>query len=123
MPIKVVCPGCKKALNAPDSMAGKKVRCPGCQQVIEVPPPLKAYKGDTKAAAKPAGAPAAPKPTAPAPKAAAPAAPEEPELSAGPPGKANICPKCKKTLPPDFLICIDCGINVRTGAKFNTSIG
>lgn len=118
MPIKVVCSGCKKALNAPDSMAGKKVRCPGCQQVIDVPPPLKAYQGDTKMAPKPAGAPAPPKPAAPG---MTPAGPPTPNSAAG--AKANVCPKCKKTLETDVVICIECGINVRTGAKFNTSIG
>ncbi len=106
MPIRVVCPKCKKALNAPDGMAGKKVKCPGCQAVMDVPAGIPAHQGETKLAAKPAAPPAAAPPAAPAP-----------------PGKATACPKCKKSLPADSVICVECGINIRTGAKFNTSIG
>lgn len=109
MPIRVVCPKCKKALSAPDGLAGKKVKCPGCQAVMDVPAGIPAHQGETKVAAKPS-----------APR--APAGPPTPDPAA-PAGKANACPKCKKSLPADVIICIDCGINVRTGAKFNTSIG
>ena len=35
--MKVSCPKCRKTLNAPDSMAGRKVKCPGCQGVLLLP--------------------------------------------------------------------------------------
>lgn len=111
MPIKVVCPKCKKALSAPDGMAGKKVKCPGCQAVMDVPAGIQAFQGETKLAAKPAAPPAA------GAKTAVPGPPT-------PPAKGgNACPKCKKSLPADAIICVECGINIRTGDKFNTSIG
>ena len=116
MPIKVVCPKCKKALNAPDAMAGKKVKCPGCMAVMDVPAGIAAFQGETKLAAKPAAPPAAAKPAAPL--AAAAPGPATPPAKGG-----NACPKCKKSLPADAIICVACGINIRTGDKFNTSIG
>lgn len=106
MPIHVICPKCKKPLTAPDSMAGKKVKCPGCQAVMNVPAGIPAYQGETKLAVKTSAPP--PAPQAPAPPAAR---------------GGNACPKCKKGLPEDAIICTDCGINIRTGEKLNTTIG
>ena len=31
------CPGCGKAIQVPDSMAGKRVKCPACADVWQVP--------------------------------------------------------------------------------------
>ncbi len=35
--LKVTCPNCKKVLQAPDKLAGKKVKCPGCKHQIRLP--------------------------------------------------------------------------------------
>ena len=37
MPIRVVCPQCGKALNAPDTAAGKVANCPECKGKIPIP--------------------------------------------------------------------------------------
>ena len=37
MPIDVACPGCRKTVRAPDSVAGKRVKCPQCGAAIAVP--------------------------------------------------------------------------------------
>lgn len=37
MPIRVVCPQCGKALNAPDTAAGKVANCPECKGKISIP--------------------------------------------------------------------------------------
>jgi hypothetical protein len=33
----VLCPGCRKKLNVPENLAGKKLRCPGCKTVVPAP--------------------------------------------------------------------------------------
>lgn len=42
MPIDVACPGCRKTLRAPDTVAGKRVKCPQCGAAISVPQPVSA---------------------------------------------------------------------------------
>ncbi len=37
MTIRVTCPGCDRALNLANDLAGKKIRCPGCRRVVSVP--------------------------------------------------------------------------------------
>jgi hypothetical protein len=37
MPILVVCPGCKKSWQVPDTAAGKAGPCPKCKTIIKVP--------------------------------------------------------------------------------------
>ncbi len=36
--IRVVCPGCGKALKAPAALAGKKAKCPHCQSTLDILP-------------------------------------------------------------------------------------
>jgi hypothetical protein len=35
--LKIVCPGCRKTLRAPDTLAGKHVACPNCSGPIDLP--------------------------------------------------------------------------------------
>src|SRR5690349_14481132 len=49
--ISISCPKCKKQLNLPETLKGKKIRCKDCETVFAVEP--------GKAAAKPAAAKAA----------------------------------------------------------------
>jgi hypothetical protein len=44
MPIRFVCPGCKKNLSAKDEHAGKKLTCPACKKPLTVPRPSPAVK-------------------------------------------------------------------------------
>lgn len=37
MAINVVCPSCRKAIQAPDNAAGKSGKCPFCQQPVQIP--------------------------------------------------------------------------------------
>lgn len=37
MTISTTCPGCGKAIAAPDTAAGHKARCPFCSQVVDIP--------------------------------------------------------------------------------------
>lgn len=39
MPIRLVCPGCGKGINAPDHYAGRTAKCPGCGAGLTVPLP------------------------------------------------------------------------------------
>lgn len=101
--IAVACPECKKELNVPAELAGKKIRCKGCGATF----PIQA-KAQAKPAAKPKPAPAK--------------APEEGE------GKFGFieedtkvtprCPHCAGELDSeDAVICLHCGYNLRTRQK------
>ncbi|MGE3807196.1 MAG: hypothetical protein AB7K24_21245 [Gemmataceae bacterium] len=95
MAIAVQCDGCKKNLNVPDNMAGKRGKCPACGQVLSIPA-LQAAASAPAAAA----APQAPAPQAPAPAAAesAPAAPPPPSAPP-PPGGDDLPPDVAANLP------------------------
>lgn len=62
--IRVECPSCQKALQAPEKYRGKKIKCPGCQEPLIVPtaptpdemPPVvvtSTYPGPAKSTGKP----------------------------------------------------------------------
>ena len=42
MPIKVMCPGCKKTLSIPSKYFGKVVACPNCRAELSIPLPSEA---------------------------------------------------------------------------------
>ena len=49
MPFKVSCPGCRKALQVPDEVAGKRAKCPACGQAFVVPrPPAASAPAESK---------------------------------------------------------------------------
>jgi hypothetical protein len=135
MPIKVQC-ACGKAFAAKDELAGKTVKCPACQKPLKIPgaaAPAKAAKQDGgKSAAKPEAAKAA----APAKKSKAddddyslsaeepPPRPtsnlfDEVGLKAAPKGTMP-CPGCTEPLPPEAVICVKCGYNMKLGRKMQT---
>ena len=47
MPIPVTC-SCGKKLNAPDTLAGKRVKCPGCQALVLIPEPLEVIEDEVE---------------------------------------------------------------------------
>jgi hypothetical protein len=137
MPIKVQC-ACGKAFAAKDELAGKTVKCPACQKPLKIPgaaAPAKAAKQDGgKSAAKPEAAKAA----APAKKSKAddddyslsaeepPPRPtsnlfDEVGLKAAPKGTMP-CPGCTEPLPPEAVICVKCGYNMKLGRKMQTMV-
>lgn len=59
MTISVRCPSCSRALNVPDTAAGKRGKCPGCGNAVQIPG---ANQAVAAAPRKSATAPAAPPP-------------------------------------------------------------
>jgi membrane associated rhomboid family serine protease len=57
----------------------------------------------------------------PVPRMVRPANPPMP--TAVPVGPAPVCPSCKKTLDPGAIICVSCGINLKTGRPLIISRG
>jgi RsiW-degrading membrane proteinase PrsW (M82 family) len=83
-----VCPGCKKKLQTPDPLAGKKVRCPNCQAVLSIPPlpasdvAAKVSAANSNPAEKEFAPPSAEKPAPPVRKVQPPPAPKPPGIEA-----------------------------------------
>ncbi|MFO0938387.1 MAG: MJ0042-type zinc finger domain-containing protein [Gemmataceae bacterium] len=128
-PIDTACPNCQTTLRVPAELAGKKVKCKKCQTVFAV-----------AATAKPAAAkPASAKPVAARPAKAKPAGDENAPIKfakeEAPPAHASHhhddeddanpyaaikeneaarCPHCAKEMdPPDAMICLNCGYDLR----------
>lgn len=114
--IKVVCPECEKAIQAPAAFVGKKVRCKGCGHVFAA---RAAAAPTAKAGARPAqsnGTPAA-APT----KASKPNLPIDDDDGDGKPYQVTTldltprCPECANELEEEgAIICLHCGYNTQT---------
>ncbi len=131
MPIEVRC-SCGKRLVAPDAAAGRRAKCPACSNILIVPQPAPVR------AAQAAESPNAPSPAlrppaddadddyriAPDPE-PAPPPPLPPKLSPrrDPAGPEKVCPSCGKRFPADAKVCVQCGIDLRTGRSLITSRG
>src|SRR5262245_54212951 len=96
---EISCPECKKKIKVTAELAGKKVRCKGCNHVFPVP------------------AAAAPRPAA-----------DDDDEGANPYALAESaketvarCPHCAQVLdPPDAVICVNCGYNMRTRQRVSS---
>jgi len=94
-------------LAAPDALAGKAAKCPKCSAIIQVPggnvpaptplTPLSPFASSTAAAGT--GAPAG-----------------------GAPG-GSVCPTCYSSLPPNAVLCVKCGYNLKTKQQIKTVRG
>lgn len=110
-PAAVACPGCAARYPWRDELAGRKVLC-RCGLKMRMP-------------ADPAGKPTilSPPQSSPRPldeyvlEQIAPSATRPP----APTGPASVCPSCDRTLEPGAVICIPCGINIRSGRPVFTS--
>ena len=116
MAIEFACPTCGKVLKLRDEAAGKKGRCPYCKEVITVPEASLAQ--DDLIEIVPADAPKKPPvlpPRPPKPSVSTPAPPAAPPAEATKP-----CPDCGKPLGEKAVICVNCGLNLKTGKKLQT---
>ena len=135
MAIEFVCPSCGRALKLRDEAAGKRGRCPHCKAVITVPenavseddlieivptqpsgppkpPPLPPKSPEPEPEAPPSIEPSADEPVEPV------KVPDVPPEPAKPEGK--VCPGCGSPLAEGAVICVKCGLNLKTGKKLQT---
>ena len=40
MPIKTICPGCRRQINAPEAAGGRTAKCPACGVLMVIPPAI-----------------------------------------------------------------------------------
>ncbi len=108
MPIKVKC-SCGKGLAVKEQFAGKAVKCPGCGKAVRVPAASGGGRPQQSSAAR-----AAPEPAA---------APIEHSLDdlfdeeGFGSGIASVCSACGKPMPPEAVLCTQCGYNKTTGQR------
>ena len=103
MSIKVECQ-CGQKFAAKDSMAGKRVKCPKCNQALVIP----------------SGAQPEPRKWGAGATAASPVLDLLDEAGVQHARTGPQCPECDADLPPEALICIQCGYNVQTGRRMDT---
>ncbi len=141
--VKMRC-ACGAGLGVPTSAAGRKVKCPKCGQTLTVP---RAATPATGPSDQPAGdldfdslltglatgeavTVARPPPVVMASQRPSGGedlyglAPLERTAQETPPavqGKPQTCPSCRKTFPAGAKICIECGINLKTGRALITT--
>ncbi len=101
MSIQVICE-CGKSYKLKDETAGKKVRCPNCQAVIRVPADM-GSAADTSA-------------NMPDPL------PSQEPAKASRPESGIQCPSCQAPLDENAVICVQCGLDLRTGKKLTTDM-
>jgi membrane associated rhomboid family serine protease len=128
LPLKLRCPQCAAKLKLPAEAAGRRVKCPKCAKVLRIPaaappsPTAAAGLGEDDLLSELA---AAEKMTPAATSDILAIAPPElltgettrpsTTLQAGTKVGTRTCPGCKKMLPADAKICVDCGIYLKTG--------
>lgn len=111
MTIAYHCPGCQKKLSLPTEAAGKRLKCPGCGTVFALP----------------AAAPAAPRPPQGAQNsnvrlgASAPSVARS-EPAGLPAAAAKNCPSCQAQLSVEAAICVNCGLDLRSGKKLHSPL-
>lgn len=97
MPIKVAC-ACGAAFAAKDELAGRTVACPKCKQPLKI---------------------AAPQPAAPAAPHANADLFDGLGLAARDTSQPR-CPGCAADMPPNAVLCVKCGYNVKLGRRMQT---
>lgn len=124
MPIRATCQ-CGHSVSVPDEMAGKRGKCPKCKEILQIPSATAktapASGGSAKAATNKAGT-SAPKavPKAVPKPAAAPNAMSSLFDEVGlVQKKGQICPVCDTPIPPNSVLCVNCGFNFAEGRKLD----
>jgi hypothetical protein len=128
---------CGKRLVAGDHLAGKRTKCPHCGTVLTVPAASDQSRSEAAESTGVAGASAPESEYAisnrvwTAPSEAPPPAAEHEVYSLLPAAEralaaplpsfdeqaANDCPECGRTLPENAVICVGCGLDLRSGTK------
>jgi hypothetical protein len=132
MAIQFSC-SCGKALQAPEELAGKRARCSGCGQAVAVPGPSKpaaaAPPRRSQRAAAPSRGAASALGVSSGSATATPASLADffdTELHGGaPPAHAPgtvFCPTCRRPVPQNAVVCINCGYDSRTGRVHPTIV-
>ena len=101
MAIEFTCQACGHVLKLRDEAAGKRGRCPSCGGAVSVPATPTSASTPPVASAAPAG----PAPSVPTPS---------------PAPQTKACPDCGNPLPLMAVICVKCGLNLKTGKKLQT---
>ena len=99
MPIKVSCQ-CGQTLTAKDSLAGKRVKCPKCGAPLTI---------------------SRPQPKQPAADDSIGDLLDEAGMTTARSG--HFCPSCNAEMPPDAVICVECGYNKNLGRRMGTQRG
>ncbi|MBU0637665.1 MAG: rhomboid family intramembrane serine protease [Planctomycetes bacterium] len=133
--IRVSCE-CGAALRIPAQHAGRKAKCPKCQRVFVAPrvtepmdpapaatEPEDWLDGLMRGTAVAVSPPPSVGGTEPSYglKPAEAKTPREAAPATAVVGKAKTCPSCQKSLPANAVICVECGINLKTGRPLLTT--
>ncbi len=117
MPIRATCQ-CGYTLAVPDEMAGKRGKCPKCKEILQIPPSgAGTAKPATSGVAKGGGTQGGgggPVPT-PAPTGMASLFDEVGLVQK----TGRSCPSCDAPVPPNTVLCVNCGFNFAEGTKID----
>ena len=141
--VKMHC-ACGAGLAVPASAVGRKAKCPKCGQTLTVPPPTATATKPSNPAAgdldfdsmlaglRSGEAVAVSRPPPVVPASQRPSGGEDlygltplerrpQETPAAAQGKPQTCPSCGKTFPGGAKICVECGVNLKTGRALITT--
>ena len=114
MPISVKCNSCGHAGRVADHLAGKLLKCPKCGQTFQVGGAVPPGQGPARPAT----------PNVPVPL-ARPAPNDEDDgdpYGLAPAGASSstgrACPECGATMAPQAVVCTSCGLDTRSGRKY-----
>ena len=98
------CPSCDWELSAPSDIAGKVFNCPNCKGDLSIPSPARTARISLSlrrpvSAERPSSDPSTTK------------------------AQVGRCPACNKALSKDAVVCVSCGLDLRTGEQWKPSGG
>lgn len=119
---------CGAKIKVPISAAGRKAKCPNCDKLFRIPSIDKSKRPAATIRKTPPPSPdemfyafAENEQSAPSLPKAAPETASPPSESAKNPANGPTCRSCGKVMPADAKICINCGINLKTGRSLITT--
>lgn len=104
MAVSFSCPQCTRRLRVGDVPPGTYIQCPQCQAVFPIPDSVPGSGSGTVREVPPAAAD-----------------PVTDTVDEGHVGlEGLLCPNCNATLPREAVLCVACGLDLRTGEKLRT---